>query len=192
MRPAVALVNEGLLYRSRGRGTYVAVPRVSHVVSELVSFTEEMTQRGLVATSRLLEVQVEEPSERFREPLGLGDGEKVIRIKRLRLGDGEPMALQTAYLSHDRFRNLEAQLREDSSLYRVLEEKFGVRLTRAYEVYRPIILGRQLADLLNVPPKSAAFDVERTTFDIENRPIEFVVSILRGDRLQLTLELVRK
>jgi len=193
VRQAVtALVNEGLLYRSRGRGTYVAVPRVSHVVSELVSFTEEMTQRGLVATSRLLEVRVEEPSERFREPLGLGDGEKVIRIKRLRLGDGEPMALQTAYLSHDRFRNLEAQLREDSSLYRVLEEKFGVRLTRAYEVYRPIILGRQLADLLNVPPKSAAFDVERTTFDIENRPIEFVVSILRGDRLQLTLELVRK
>jgi GntR family transcriptional regulator len=162
------------------------------VVSELVSFTEEMAQRGLVATSRLLEVQVEEPSERVREPLGLGDGEKVIRIKRLRLGDGEPMALQTAFLSHARFRNLEAQLREDSSLYRVLEERFGVRLARAYEVYRPIILSRQLADLLNVPPRSAAFDVERTTFDIENRPIEFVVSILRGDRLQLTLELVRK
>src|SRR5438445_6493577 len=84
VRQAVtALVNEGLLYRTRGRGTFVASPRVSHVVSELVSFTEEMTQRGLVATSRLLEVQVEEPSERFREPLGLGDGEKVIRIKRL-------------------------------------------------------------------------------------------------------------
>jgi GntR family transcriptional regulator len=161
-------------------------------VSELVSFTEEMAQRGSVAASRLLAVQIEEPPEPVREALRLEDGEKTIRVERLRLADGAPIALQTVYLPRNRFPDLEAHLRETMSLYRVLEEAFGVKLARAHEVYRPAALKRRAAAMLNVPSGSAAFDVERTTFDAESRPVEFVMSILRGDCFQLTLELVRR
>lgn len=193
VRQAVtALVNEGLLYRSRGRGTFVASPRVSHVVSELISFTEEMAQRGLVATSRVLDAQSEVPSERIRSALQIPEGEEVFRIKRLRLADGEPLALQTAYLPRNRFPPIDVRRLETTSLYQILEEEYRIHLARAQEVYRPIILKRAEAAILNVHPRLAAFGVERTTFDAQNRPVEFVTSILRGDRMQLTLELIRK
>jgi GntR family transcriptional regulator len=193
VRQAVkSLVNEGLLFCSQGRGTFVAGRRVSHVVSELVSFSEEMAQRGLAATSRLLEAKSERPVHRVRTALQLQDNEDAIRIRRLRLAGAEPMALQTAYLPGRRFSGIEAQIDDTSSLYRILETEYGVRLARAVEVYAPAVLKSSAARALQTTIGAPAFEVERTTFDTENRPVEFVMSILRGDRLQLTLELIRK
>ena len=187
-----ALVNEGLLYRTRGRGTFVASPRVSHVVSELISFTEEMAQRGMTALSRVLDYRTEIPSKGIRTALLLPEGAEVHCIKRLRMVDGEPLALQTAFLPKDRFPTIDVRRLSTSSLYQLLEEDYQVQLARAQEVYRPIILKRTEAAILKVRPRSAAFEVERTTFDVHKRPVEFVTSILRGDRMQLMLELVRK
>lgn len=193
VRQAVAaLVSEGLLYRAQGRGTFVVSPRVSHVVSELVSFTEEMAQRGFATRSRLRGSDVIRPSDPVRRALQLGDGELVIRIERVRLADGDPLALQTVYLSARRFEGLDVRRLERESLYRVLERDHGVQMVRAQEIYRPVVLKRPVAALLHVSVRIAAFEVERTTFDSENRPVEFVRSILRGDRMQLTLDLIRR
>ena len=149
-------------------------------------------QRGRVASSRVLEARSEAASERIRSALQIPGGGQVFRIKRLRLADGEPLALQTAYLPQNRFPSIDVGRLETTSLYRILEEEYGVRLARAQEVYRPIIVKRAEGAILNVPVRLAAFEVERTTFDTQNRPVEFVTSILRGDRMQLTLELIRK
>ncbi len=193
VRQAVAaLVAEGLLYRARGRGTFVAAPRVSHVVSVLVSFTVEMAQRGLTTTSRILESGTVPAGERIRDALQVSPSEAVVAIRRLRFADGEPLALQTVYLPGSRFGGIDASRLATESLYRILEQEYGIQIVRAQEVYRPIVLRRVIAAALRASTRTAAFEVERTTFDSDNRPVEFVTSILRGDRMQLTLELIRK
>lgn len=193
VRQAIAaLVSDRLLYRAQGRGTFVESPRVSHVVSELVSFTEEMAQRGLTTTSRVRATEVVRAHEEVRRALRLTDGESVVRIERIRLADGDPLALQTVYLSERRFAGLNVRRLERESLYRILEQDHGVHIVRAQEVYRPVVLKRPIAALLGVSMRVAAFEVERTTFDSENQPVEFVRSILRGDRMQLTLDLIRR
>jgi GntR family transcriptional regulator len=151
-----------------------------------------MAQRGLTAISRVLDYRTEIPSKGIRTALLLPEGEEVHCIKRLRMVDGEPLALQTAFLPKDRFPTIDVRRLATSSLYQLLEEEYQVQLARAQEVYRPIILKRTEAAILKMRSRSAAFEVERTTFDVQKRPVEFVTSILRGDRMQLMLELVRK
>lgn len=185
------LAREGLLVRRQGKGVFVAEPKVEHGPVRLLSFTEETLRRGHTPTSRvlLLERRPAEPDIAAR--LDLPPGETVVVLRRLRLADGEPMGVQTAFLP-DRLCPGLADLTEPiSSLYRLLQERYGLIPTRAVETYEPVRLDAATAALLGVPRGAPAFSVERLTRDQYNRPIEYVVSMLRGDRYKVVLELQR-
>src|SRR5512137_1074852 len=94
------LVRQGFLYREHGRGTFVSPQKLQKGISELTSFTEDMKQRGLVPGQKILEIGMVEAPEKVRQHLELPAGsDAVLRIERLRLGDGVPMGLQTSYYS---------------------------------------------------------------------------------------------
>src|SRR5262249_24205903 len=88
----------GVLRREQGRGTFVAEPKLAQGPREMTSFTDEMRSRGLHPTSKVLIQDVIKAEADVAEKLRIAEGSQVMRLKRLRLADGEPMGIQTAYL----------------------------------------------------------------------------------------------
>ena len=187
-----ALAIEGFLIRKQGRGTFVAEPRIEQGPVELTSFSEEMQRRGLYPASKVMELKEIPATPKIADALKLDRGELVFMIKRLRLANDEPMGIQTAYLPAALFPGL---LDEDlsGSLYQVLEEKYSIIPASATEVHYAVLLDKHEAELLGMPSRdSVGLLVERRGFSQDEHPIEFVSSIMRGDRYQVSVHLVRR
>src|SRR5215471_18788355 len=94
----IELVNEGILVRRKGIGTFVAPPKLEQALSRLTSFTEDMARRGLKAGARVISFEEIVPEPVIRKTLGLGSEDKAYECVRVRLADDEPMALETTTL----------------------------------------------------------------------------------------------
>ncbi len=190
VRQALRELSEaGYVRREQGRGTFVARGRVEQGPRELTSFTHEMRRHGLQSASRVLESGVMAAEESIAERLGIAAGADVFTLKRLRLADGEPMGIQTAYIPLELAPGLPDDPMENASLYAVLESKYGRRPSRARETHSAVLVEGEEAELLGVPPGSPALAAERVTYLEDGRPLEFVSSIMRGDRYRIILEL---
>lgn len=182
VRQALAeLTVEGRLLRVQGKGTFVAKPKVAQRL-QLSSYTEDMRAQGRQPTSRLLEV-VEEPSDHeLAALLGSRPGETALRLRRLRMADGEPMAIETTHLSLSRFKGLTTQLERGGSLYQILREHFGIELGHAEETIETALASPEEAELLGADVGLPMLLLSRHSFDTEGHPVEWVRSIYRGDR----------
>lgn len=184
-----SLVQEGLLYRMQGKGTFVARPKVSHSLNRITSFSQQMRDRGMEPSTKIVEVEIVAARGRVREALAVSDGTLVTKVRRLRLADGEIMGVQTAYVPADMCPDLADYLEENVSLYELLRTRYGLVPARAIENYTAIVLDPYDARLLEVPEGSPALFAERMTYLADNRALEYVVSILRADRYTLSVDL---
>lgn len=181
LRRALELLEkEGLVVRRRGSGTYV-VQRATFR-ARLLGFSEEMRALGLTPATRLLKGEKAPATAEEAFHLRLSPGEGVWRLERLRLADGEPMALERAALP---FWALEAL--PEASLYEALEAR-GLRPVRALQRLRAVP-AREEDRLLGVEPGTPLLHLERVSFLPDGRPVEFVKSRYRGDRYELLVEL---
>lgn len=184
------LVSEGLIYRKQGQGTYVAEPTLEEGSPHLFGFTEEMLQKGISPGSQVLSAENIPATEKVAERLNIQAGEPVIMIKRLRLANNEAIGIQTAYIPSKLCPGL---LKDDlsGSLYTLLESKYQIQLYAAKDVYYVGMLRGKETKLLKVPPRSAAFVVERVTIASDGTAVEYVRSFMRGDRYRVSLRLRR-
>jgi GntR family transcriptional regulator len=191
MRRAVAiLVAEGLVARLQGKGTFVTSDHaIVQGPPQLTSFTEDLRQRGWEPSARVVSIQTVRAEACVSGRLGLPANAPVTVLRRLRMADGLPVALQTAHLSALQFPGLERFDFSHESLYEVLARQYGVKPGNATDTYRAGKVGEEEAPLLQVETDSAAFRVERLTTDSTGRRIELVESIIRGDRWTLVLKL---
>ena len=156
------LIDEGVLAHRHGAGTFVRrnPPHVEQPLSRLTSFTEDMRLRGLAATSRVIEQGAFLPTPEEVMMLGIGPGESVYRLARLRLADGVPMAIDRAAAP---LHFVERAQGMEHSLYAALEGA-GFRPVRALQRLRAIIIGPAEAALLEVAEGSAALDIQRIAY----------------------------
>ncbi|SFG41402.1 transcriptional regulator, GntR family [Halobacillus alkaliphilus] len=123
IRQAVqTLVNEEILYKVRGSGTYVKQSKIEHDIYRLQSFTEEMESLGQNPSNQVLDFHMQTPVETIKDTLQLKDGEKVFFIRRLRSGDGEPMILEETYMPVSLFPDLSVEVMTHSK-YEYVEKK---------------------------------------------------------------------
>ncbi|MBQ0927977.1 MULTISPECIES: GntR family transcriptional regulator [Saccharopolyspora] len=189
VRQALAeLTVEGRLLRVQGKGTFAAKPKVAQRL-QLSSYTEDMRAQGRQPTSRLLEVVEEAADEELAVLLGTKAGSAVLRLRRLRLADAEPMAIETTHLPLARFRGLTAKLESGGSLYQVLRETFEVELGHAEETIETALASPEEAELLGSDVGLPMLLLSRHSFDTEGRPVEWVRSIYRGDRYKFVARL---
>lgn len=190
------LVKEGRLKREQGKGTYVLPPPFEEGPSKLTSFTEAMSQFGLQASARILSVEVESANKLVRSKLNLPAGARVLRLTRLRLADEIPMGIQTAYLPVAFVPKFDSEELAGGSLYGYLKTRYGLYPTQAHEIYFAALIDSSQGKLLDLPGGSPGFFVERLTWGMNmktNRIVlmEFVSSVMRGDKYRVHLELKR-
>jgi GntR family transcriptional regulator len=185
------LAQEGVLIRWQGKGIFVGQPRNAEPRIPLLSFTEETVARGATPSCRMLCLRLEPPTPGLMARFDLKPSERVVHLERLRLVNGSPLALQQAYLPEHFVPGLVEQRDPIESLYQVLSNTYGVLPTNAFESYEPIRLSPDQARLLETQPGAPAFRVDRTTTDQHGRTIEYVSSVVRGDRYEVRLHLSR-
>jgi len=173
-----------LLRREHGRGTFVRNASVVAGPRGLTSFTAEMAAIGLKVGSRLLSQEIVPANAAIAAALGIEEGDDVVRIRRLRLGNGDPIGVQSAHLRFDRVPGLIEQDLSEGSLYQHLERLYGIKPVEATETYRVGPAGAEDAALLGVVEGSPSFIVERITVDARG-PFETTLSVMRGDRYEI-------
>lgn len=185
------LVNEGKLVREKGRGTFVAEPKISQGLYKLTSFSEDMQSRGMKPGAVVINIQKKKSSSRLQDKLQIKADEAICQITRLRMADDQPMALETAHLPLSRFPDLAQQDFNDISLYDHLRNKYNVDIATASQSIEVAMPKSHDARLLNIRPGIPVLLIERVTYDRLQKPIEYVTSVYRGDRYKLYTELER-
>lgn len=174
------LVDEGRVVRRRGQGTFVA-PQATRHAGPFLNFSQRMAAAGLEPSSRTLSLAQEPAPADIAQRLGRAPGAPVWRIRRLRLADGRPMTIDTAYVPVEVAGELTPP-DLDRSLYALIAERTGVLPARADEVFGAVSLTDDEARDLAAKPGAAALLITRTTYDAHDAPFEVSVTLAPGDR----------
>ncbi len=173
------LQGEGVLERRRGRGSFVTGARIDQPVGTLYSLFRSLEALGIVQESivRYLE---ERHDDKAADMLGC-PGASLVYLERLRLADGEPIALDCSWLPlSDTGALLDVNFAH-TALYEQLATQCGIRLTSGWERVRPVLPDRKQRELLRIGTREPAFAIERVGFR-DATPIEWRHSVVRGDR----------
>ncbi len=183
VRQAISdLVKEGLLYRERGKGTYVASPKIEQGLTKLTSFTEDMLNRNVKPGVRLVELKQIKADEHLEKILQVEPGTLLHELSRVRLADDEPMAIERVYVPVHFYPALSAEQVAHGSLYEVLRKEAHLTIHEAVQSIEATLAGPHEAELLNIKPKSAVMLMKRITQNANGEIFEYAESIYRGDR----------
>ena len=185
------LVKEGLLYREQGRGTFVGRPKISQQLLRLTSFSEDIGGRQQRPGARVLEAAMWPADEMVAERLRMKPGQPVFHLRRLRLADSEPLALETAIISFIGCERLLDDDLERHSLYWLLETAYHQPLMEAEQEVEAGLAGGQEAEALGIAPGDPVLLTRRLTYTERRRPIEYAISVYRGDKYTFYTRLVR-
>jgi GntR family transcriptional regulator len=178
------LVNEGMLVRRQGSGTFVC-SRVEKNFSKLTSFSEDMRARGRNPRSVWLRRSAGTVTPEESLTLRSSPGTPVYRFHRIRFADDAPMAIEYATVLASCLPSLDAV---ESSLYEALE-RAGNRPVRALQRLRAVLFTAEQAELLQAKEKDAGLLVERLGFLKDGSAVEFTQSYYRGDIYDFVAEL---
>ncbi len=181
-----SLSHQGLVQTRQGKGTFVIPAKLQWDLGRLSSFTEDMQARHLHPGARLLRRMLVNEC-----PLLEAKDIYFICIERLRLADEEPMALETIWVPHDLCPELMQEDLEGASIYRLFEERFGLKLARADQYLEASTADLKEAELLGIKENSPVLRLERITYLSSGRPCEAAWSVYRGDRYRFKTSLQR-
>lgn len=192
VRQAIAgLVSEGLVYRRHGKGTFVADPKVARRFARLTGFSEDVSARGQTPGARILAIQKTAPPDEAAQALGLGPGDLVVLVHRLRTVNDRPAAIQRSFLVAALVPGLESLEEPFPSLYGLLETRYGLALRQADQVIEARQATASEARLLHLPRRAPVVQVTRTTFLDDGKPVEWAQMVYRADLVKFQMQLWR-
>lgn len=177
----------GYIYKRHGKGTFVSnLWKERQNLANHYSFTKQMQELGKIPKTQLLTFEILPADTLVAKHLDLELQEKVIRMKRLRIADNKKMMVETSYLPYALFPNLSGDMIKTKSLYDLFTQDFNQPIKYTDETFSASILNNHEAQLLDVTPGDACLRLKRSTFNRENRMIEFTLSIARSDQFVYT------
>ncbi|MDX1621932.1 MAG: GntR family transcriptional regulator [Nitriliruptorales bacterium] len=176
------LVDEGLVQKEKGRGTFVSQPKVADfVVQELRGFFEEMTRRGEEVRTDVLGLEVVDAPPDVVPELQLRMGDECVRLDRIRRIDSTPIVVVRTHLPASRFGAIAERDMREASLYRILSDEFDVHPGGGRRRFEAVTADDDVADALGIDPGGAVLKLTAVNFDQDDVPFEHFVAWYRGD-----------
>ncbi len=172
---------EGAVTRRVGDGTYVSVPKIDQRLGSFYSFSTEVRAMGMTASTTVMDFVVIQADPMLQSRMRLEPEALVYRIRRLRMADGIPFALETSFVPYSLCPKLTRELVDEYGLYEALRNSAGLQPDAAQETFEAVLLSREEALYLQCPVPSAALRLERLT-TAGDALVEYCVSVVRGDR----------
>lgn len=184
---------QGSIIRHRGRGTFVAEPKISStsLVHSIMGFHEDMVDRGLAMSSEILEKVMLPTNPKIAHYLDLEDLAPIIKLERLRFVEDEPIVHVTSYLPYELCPTLMNADLTTKSLYAYLDEECDMQVVRGRRRIEAVALKEPEARLLQVETGSPVIRMESISYLRDGRPIEYFDALFRGDRSRFELEVAR-
>jgi GntR family transcriptional regulator len=186
------LVRRGLVEIRRGRGTFVAAPRLLQELTELTGFVEDMRLLGRTPAARVLSRGVVPADRLVADRLGITAGTPVVQIQRVRLANGVPLSFDETYLPEDLGRKVMADDLATEPIFTLLEERYDMLLIEAEYELEAAIAQPAVAMALEIPVGSPIFLIDRTSYTLGRRPVDYERLHYRGDHIRFKTRLARR
>lgn len=184
------LVSSGMLYREKGRGTYVSTPKLEQPLNGLTSFIEDMRARGLTPSSKIIKFEQILPPFDVAKDLLLEDGEEVYFMVRIRNADDQPMAIERTYIPVKTLPGLDVK-KLNGSLYKIVEEEYQQKIGNAIQQMEASLVAKEDSKYLQMDVSAVVLIIKRISFLSDGQPFELVRSAYRADRYKFISEIQR-
>ena len=182
----------GLISRRHGKGTFVSdASREATNLMGSYSFTEQMREMGRSPKTVILEFEVREATKSVADHLHLRIGDKVFRMRRLRLADDVPMMVERTYLPVSEFVSLTFDDVASKPLYDIMEKDYHEKIRLAEEEFYASIARSADAQALGIAEGAPVLELVRTTYSDKNMVIEYTHSVARADQFKYKVTHVR-
>ncbi len=175
------LVNDGFLYRHKGKGTFVNHTKMEKRIQGLLSFTEEMQLMNRKVTNKVASFTLMQASEEVAAKLFLNKNEEVYRIERIRSADGIPVLYETLFLPRRIFKDLTEQIIRES-LYTYIEKELKMSINFSIQSIEAVNADETVSKYLGIPLNNAVLHITLNTFLDNGHPFEYVTSYYRADQ----------
>ena len=186
------LVSRGLVEIRRGKGTFVAAPKITQDLTELSGFVEDMRAVGRKPMARVLDREIVPADATVATQLALTRGQRVVRIRRVRLADGIPLSFDETFLPLEIGKKIITNNLKVEPIFSLLERKYDIPLIEADYKLDAVPAGIEVAAALKVTQQTPIFRIERTSYTTGGRPVDYETLHYRGDLVQFVTRLVRK
>lgn len=183
------LEREGVVERRVGSGTFINNKKIEMDFVTFNSFTKNMLNKGLIPSTQILSIQKIEATANLAQKLKLTQGDMMFAIKRLRLVNETPIAIEESFLSEKLCPGLNEMITENDSLYELLEREYGIVLVMAKEYMQVTVSDESESKLLKIRSESPCIFQESVAFDKNEQEIEFSTSLTRSDIVKFYSEL---
>jgi GntR family transcriptional regulator len=187
-----SLVQRGLVEIRRGKGTFVTQPKITQELTELTGFVEDMQALGRHAKAKVLDQRVVAANQVVARQLALSQGTPVVRIQRVRLADAIPLSFDETYLPKPLGEKVMADNLETEPIFSLLEQKYRTPLVEAEYRLEAVCADSTVATALCIDPGSPIFLIERTSYSIGHRPVDYEKLHYRGDQIRFVTRLLRR
>lgn len=175
----------GLVVRRHGRGTFVSDRSTNRAnLMQMYSFTEQMRSLGRVPETTILEFSEITADANLADRMGVRQGDRLFKLKRLRSADGTPMMVEVSYLPVRKFLTLKRNVLDSMPLYDIVEKVYHEKIRVAEEEFYASVARPADAHLLDIAESAPVLDLERVTYNADNEVIEYTLSVARADQFK--------
>ena len=187
-----SLESDGLIVRKRGKGTFVSKKHTYLESPKFTGFIEDLISMGIRTKSKILDISMVEGPQTIQEHLELEVGTQLFRIEKIRLVEGSPFSYVLNYLPPDIGQKIKKEDLIVKPLLVILEGDLGIKATEAVQSIEATIADTHVAPFLRIRVGDPLLKVERTVFDVNHKPVEYVSVLYRADKYFYTVNLKRK
>lgn len=181
------LVEEGILSKQQGKGTFVNSPKIKRELISMSGFSDYMMESGQTPVSQIISNTTISADIRLSNVLDVPEKDDVLELVRLLFINNEPCIIQSIYFPLKRFPDLEKLVDDSVSTYQILKENYNVSLSTIKRHLNVNLASSEVADILKCEKHECLFELETTAYDMKKTPIHNTISLYPANKVTFTI-----